>query len=232
MATVTPQQLHEALAEYFSLSELRDLCFKLNIEYENLSGEGKDDKARALVEHAQRHGLFDTVVAYVQKVRPNAHLGSAASAGSGSAAPATPQQPAAQSGPVYHIYGDVTASTLGGGSVEAENIAGRDVNITYNEPQNREEFASQLAELEALLKEAKANAVPGAETAVEDVQQAIEEAKKPEPSPRRLTDRLEYVQEFLDKAGGVAGAAKKAGTAVLKAAPIISGLIKAAALLF
>ena len=43
------EELVETIAESFSISELRDLCFRLNIEYEDLEGENRRDKVIALV---------------------------------------------------------------------------------------------------------------------------------------------------------------------------------------
>ena len=78
MTTVTPQQLHKALVNYFSLGELRTLSFELGIDYENLSGGSKNEKALALVQHSQRHATYSQVVDYVQHARPHLNLADAA----------------------------------------------------------------------------------------------------------------------------------------------------------
>lgn len=219
MAKVTPQQLHKALDKYFSLGELRTLSFELGIDYENLGGHSKNEKSLALVQYSQRHAIFDRVVAYVQHARPHVNLADA------TVDLANPAPPAAKAGNTYTFYGPVTGSAIGEGSVQAHNIAGRDINITndYAEPTNKEEFAEQLAQMEALLKEAIANGeiedARDAETAVEDIQDAIAEVQHDQPRPSRIGRRLEDVQEILESAG-------KAGTAALKAIPIISGLLK------
>lgn len=234
MASVTSQQLHAALDKYFNLSEIRTLCFDLSIPYEDFGGEGKKEKAAELVQYAERFGKFDQVVAYVQQARPHANL---QESGGGSTA-VTPNSSTVQSQPTgqtshnYNFYGPVTGSAIGEGSVQAQNIAGGNITINYNEPQNRDEFAKQLAQLEALLKEAIANGEIKDNTAVEDVQDAIEEVKKPAPSSRRLKNRLEDVQEVVEGAGGVIDAARKAGSAIIKAMPIVAGLIKVAQNLF
>ena len=48
--------LRQILAERFNEGELRTLCFDLGIDYENLPGQGKADKARELVAYFQRRG--------------------------------------------------------------------------------------------------------------------------------------------------------------------------------
>lgn len=227
---VTPPQLQKALNKYFSTGELRTLCFELGLDYENLSGDNKNGKALALVQYAQRHGLFNRVVAYVQQARPHVDLGSPIDTSESASSSAA--QSEAKSGSTYNFYGPVTGSAIGEGSVQAENIAGRDINITHNyaEPTNKAEFAEQLVQLEALLKEAIANGEiedeRDAETAIEDIQDALAEVQHEEPRAKRIGRRLEDVQEILDRAGKVAEAARKTGTAAIKALPIISGLIK------
>ncbi len=41
-----------SLKNYFSLAEVRDMCFELDVEYENLAGEGKGSKARELIAYS------------------------------------------------------------------------------------------------------------------------------------------------------------------------------------
>jgi len=58
-------KLRQVLGENFNDTELRNLCFDLKIDYENLSGENKADIAREIAAYAERHGriceLFDMV---------------------------------------------------------------------------------------------------------------------------------------------------------------------------
>lgn len=142
----------------------------------------------------------------------------------------TSQENTPQATTAYHIHGNVTGSTIGGGTVNAQNIAGGDITIS-----TKEEFQAQLATLEALIQEAIANhEIPADEAAdvYDDMQDATKEIVKETPSAKRLTSRLEYVQEVLEKSAGVATAAAKVGSAVLKATPIVAGLLKAASILF
>ncbi len=231
MASVTPQQLRSALDKYFNLSEIRTLCFDLSIPYEDFGGEGKKEKANELVQYAERLGKFDQVVAYVQQARPHANL-QESGGGSTAVAPYKPtvqSQPTGQTSHNYNFYGPVTGSAIGEGSVQAQNIAGGDITINYNEPQNRDEFAKQLVQLEALLKEAIANGEikdkRDAETAVEDVQDIVDEIQHSQPRANRIGRRLEEIKEILEGAG-------QASAAAIKAIPIIAGLIKVVTNLF
>ena len=128
---------------------------------------------------------------------------------------------------VYSIGGPVVGSTIGGGEVHAQNIAGGDINIGV-EPKNKDEFAQQLQALKTMLEQAVASGEvkkDEGETAVSDLQDVLDETAKEAPRAGRIKRRLEDVAD-------VVGAAVKAGTAVLKATPIIAGLIKAASIIF
>lgn len=63
-------QLRQALDDGYNDSEMRDLCFELNIDYEDLPGDGQSAKARELVLYARRHGLLAQLVEKVMRERP------------------------------------------------------------------------------------------------------------------------------------------------------------------
>jgi outer membrane protein assembly factor BamB/tetratricopeptide (TPR) repeat protein len=65
-------KLYDVLMTYFSDNELRDLCFRLSISYENLPGEGKAAKARELVAYHERRSLVSQLVEILHELRPNA----------------------------------------------------------------------------------------------------------------------------------------------------------------
>lgn len=131
----------------------------------------------------------------------------------------------------YTFNGPVVGAQFGdGNSIQAQNMAGGDINID-----SKEAFQAQLATLEALIKEAIANnEIPADEVdgVQDDIQDATKEVAKKNPNARRLVGRLEYVQDILERSGGVANAAGKAGTAVLQALPIATSLLNAASTLF
>lgn len=60
----------ELLDANFKQNELIDLCFELGIDFENLSGETKKDKARELLQHCQRSGRVEELQTEVSKQRP------------------------------------------------------------------------------------------------------------------------------------------------------------------
>lgn len=63
--------LHEKLAQHFDTGELRALCFNLGIEYEDLIGEGRADKALSLMIHIERRNLVERFVEIVTQSRPD-----------------------------------------------------------------------------------------------------------------------------------------------------------------
>ncbi|MBK9711493.1 MAG: hypothetical protein IPO81_09230 [Kouleothrix sp.] len=65
-------KLRQIITDFFSDDELRELCFDLGIDYENLPGAGKAAKARELVAYAQRRGRMQDLVTTCQQLRPNA----------------------------------------------------------------------------------------------------------------------------------------------------------------
>jgi hypothetical protein len=62
--------LYTQLNDAFSLAELEDLCFQLNIDWENLRGDVKKAKARALVQYCERRGSLKALRALVASERP------------------------------------------------------------------------------------------------------------------------------------------------------------------
>jgi DNA-binding response OmpR family regulator len=64
-------RLHEILAKYFDIEELRTLCFRLGLDYDDLRGEGKQGKARELVVLLDRRGHIAQLVACGNQLRPD-----------------------------------------------------------------------------------------------------------------------------------------------------------------
>ena len=63
-------ELRQNLVAAFNDSELRDLCFDMNVDYESLNGENKADKARELVAYCERRQSVPGLVAKCQELRP------------------------------------------------------------------------------------------------------------------------------------------------------------------
>ena len=62
----------ELIAEYFSLDELKSLCFDIGINDESLEGNGLDGKTRELVKYCFRHNKIRELMAVCQAQRPHA----------------------------------------------------------------------------------------------------------------------------------------------------------------
>ncbi|HEX7313017.1 MAG TPA: DUF4062 domain-containing protein [Pyrinomonadaceae bacterium] len=67
----SPNELRLVLSLQFDLEELRDLCFAVGVDFDNLRGEGKGAKARELVLYMQRRGGLGRLFAQVAESRPD-----------------------------------------------------------------------------------------------------------------------------------------------------------------
>lgn len=72
--TLDSSQLRPFMAKYFNKSELRNVCVDLHVDYENLLGEGKGDKARELVLYLERRGRLDELIKICVQRRPKIFL--------------------------------------------------------------------------------------------------------------------------------------------------------------
>ena len=63
--------LRQLCSQYFDDNELRDLCFDLRIEYENLSGDNKLAKVRELLLYVTRHHKLTNLIELFKKLRPD-----------------------------------------------------------------------------------------------------------------------------------------------------------------
>lgn len=68
---VNLKTLRDALDNGYSDGELRDLCLELNLDYEDLPGDGQAAKARELVLYCKRRGLLAALVERVMRDRPH-----------------------------------------------------------------------------------------------------------------------------------------------------------------
>jgi hypothetical protein len=64
-------RLRELLITRFNEGELRTFCFDLGIDYDDLPGAGKSDKARELVSYCARHTRLADLLAHGRQVRPD-----------------------------------------------------------------------------------------------------------------------------------------------------------------
>lgn len=63
-------RLDDQIANHFNLSELQDLCFKVDINFENLAGSTLNDKTLELVRYCQRHRRLNELLALLSELRP------------------------------------------------------------------------------------------------------------------------------------------------------------------
>jgi hypothetical protein len=84
-------QLRRNMAKRMSDAELRDLCFDLQVEYEDLAGEGKSDKVRELLSFLVRRQRIPQLIEVGSQLRPDIPWPSAAAAAP--AAETAPAQP-------------------------------------------------------------------------------------------------------------------------------------------
>ena len=63
--------LRELILAQFDQEELRTLAFDMNVEYDDLRGEGRRAKARELVDHLQRRQKIEELLTYCRQKRPN-----------------------------------------------------------------------------------------------------------------------------------------------------------------
>lgn len=71
-------ELAQKIETGFNESELRDLCFRLHLDYENVAGNTKRDKIRELLLHTQRHGTLNELIAIAADMRPKVQWQTAA----------------------------------------------------------------------------------------------------------------------------------------------------------
>jgi hypothetical protein len=64
-------QLLKQIGEYFDLSELQEMAFMLDIDYEELLGDTKSDKARNLIDVAKFQGQLSELVILLKQERPH-----------------------------------------------------------------------------------------------------------------------------------------------------------------
>jgi len=69
--SIVRSRLRRYLRDLFDESELRDLCFDLEIDFDGLQGEGKGDKVRELLAYVERRGRTNELLELCRRLRPN-----------------------------------------------------------------------------------------------------------------------------------------------------------------
>ncbi len=68
---VNRQALRQILDDAYSLSDLRDLCFELKVDFDDLPGEGQSAKARELVLYCEKRQMVAALVELIMRDRPH-----------------------------------------------------------------------------------------------------------------------------------------------------------------
>ena len=63
-------ELRDQIETHFNKSELQDLCFDLDIRYDNIPGDALKDKARELVDYCKRSDRLPELVGRCHELRP------------------------------------------------------------------------------------------------------------------------------------------------------------------
>ncbi len=65
-----PNYLHSQMKEVFNLDEIRQLCFHLEVNYEELSGDTLSAKTQSLLEYLDRRKRIDHLISELKRERP------------------------------------------------------------------------------------------------------------------------------------------------------------------
>lgn len=71
LKTTLQNQLHDILDNAFSDLELREVCYELGVDYEDLPFSGQTYKARELVARLSRNGRLDALCQVICQMRPH-----------------------------------------------------------------------------------------------------------------------------------------------------------------
>jgi len=71
VASAEGRKIYALLNSHFDLSDIEGLCFEMGIDEENLRGETKAGKARALVQHVEKTSRLDELKKLMRVQRPN-----------------------------------------------------------------------------------------------------------------------------------------------------------------
>ncbi len=69
---VNPETLQKILASFFTIDELRELCFHAKIKFDNLPSDTLSGLTIDIVKYCERHNCYAGLVKRVRKERPHA----------------------------------------------------------------------------------------------------------------------------------------------------------------
>jgi hypothetical protein len=135
------------------------------------------------------------------------------------------------------VHGDVkVGGVVGRGSVRADYIAGRDINLSPEKKRDAREFADLMVELKSLIVKAHKSGELDEKIArkalknLSETAQMVTDENKPPKS--QILRRLQYIQDILDMAVDLFSAEGGPAQILLKALPVVSMLIKIASRIF
>ena len=64
--------IRDCIINHFDVQGLKTMCFDMGVNYDNLGGDGLDDKAREFVLHMNRANRCHEIKEYCKRHRPNA----------------------------------------------------------------------------------------------------------------------------------------------------------------
>lgn len=67
-------QLLNVLSRYFDLGDLRELCFRLDIEFDDLEGDRFKTKAISLIKCTQKQDKTSDLIRLINEMRPHAKI--------------------------------------------------------------------------------------------------------------------------------------------------------------
>jgi hypothetical protein len=200
-------ELYNLLNRYFSLEEIRTICFNLSVDYDNIPGEGKSAKTRELILGLARVDRLPQLVNMVREMRPNAPWPSVPAdfqlpdSGPWSASSASQTTQNIYQGDVVH--GDkVSGDKVGGDKISVGNISGStgvaigrgaSANVNIQQGMPPEQLNALFAPLLAQVQQAPPEQQPVVE---EKVQQLKEEAAKGEKAEDETVANL--IQDIAD----------------------------------
>jgi hypothetical protein len=66
--------LRRAISSFCDDNDIQNICFDMNIDYENIPGNHKDAKVRELIRYCERQAKIDQLMAIFQAIQPNVKL--------------------------------------------------------------------------------------------------------------------------------------------------------------
>lgn len=69
----TRSSFHDQMVESFSIDEIRQICFDLKVNFDELTGDTLSDRCRELYLYTERRGDVHRLIEAVQRERPSAN---------------------------------------------------------------------------------------------------------------------------------------------------------------